>query len=126
MAAHCTGGIRPIASGLSPRVASGRIASQRAAKWPDREGRMRKIGVLRCAVAVLAIVLAGPAAAETVKVGLILPYSGPFAGLGTVMDNAVKLWVAKNGDSVGAHKIEIIRRDEAGPNPDVSKRLAQE
>lgn len=88
---------------------------------------MRDIGMLRYAAAVtLAVVLAGPAAAETVKVGVILPYTGPFAGLGAVMDNAIKLWVAKNGDTVGAHKIEIIRRDETGPNPDVAKRLAQE
>jgi branched-chain amino acid transport system substrate-binding protein len=88
---------------------------------------MRNIGGLRyAAAAMLAVTLAGPAAAETVKVGLILPYSGPFAGLGAVMDNAIKLFVAKNGDTAGAHKIEIIRRDETGPNPDVAKRLAQE
>lgn len=78
------------------------------------------------ALAALLAGLCSPAGAETVKVGVILPYSGPFASLGSVMDNAIKLWVAKNGDSVGGHKIEIIRRDETGPNPDVSKRLAQE
>ena len=71
-------------------------------------------------------IVAGPAGAETVKVGLIVPFSGPFASLGITMDNAIKLFVAKNGDSVGGHKIEIIRRDETGPNPDVAKRLAQE
>ena len=77
--------------------------------------------------AALAAVLAGPAqAAETVKVGLILPYSGVFARLGETMDNAVKLWVEQNGDSAGGTKIEIIRRDETGPNPDTVKRLAQE
>ncbi len=78
------------------------------------------------AVAAVALGVIAPAAAETVKVGVILPYSGPFAGLGAVMDNAIKLWVAKNGETVGAHKIEIIRRDETGPNPEVAKRLAQE
>ncbi len=53
---------------------------------------MRNIGGRRyAAAAMLAVTLAGPAAAETVKVGLILPYSGPFAGLGAVMDNAIKL-----------------------------------
>jgi branched-chain amino acid transport system substrate-binding protein len=87
---------------------------------------MRNLGVLRYAVAALAVILAAPAAAETVKVGVILPYSGPFAGLGAVMDNAIKLYVAKNGDMAGGHKVEIIRRDETGPNPDTAKRLAQE
>jgi branched-chain amino acid transport system substrate-binding protein len=78
------------------------------------------------ATAAVIATVAGPAAAETVKVGLIVPFSGPFASLGITMDNAIKLFVAKNGDSVGGHKIEIIRRDETGPNPDVAKRLAQE
>jgi branched-chain amino acid transport system substrate-binding protein len=75
-------------------------------------------------VAVLIAFAARPAAAESVKVGLILPYSGPFARLGETMDNAVKLWVAQNPAAAGA--IEIIRRDETGPNPDTVKRLAQE
>jgi branched-chain amino acid transport system substrate-binding protein len=74
--------------------------------------------------AILIAIAARPAAAESVKVGLILPYSGPFARLGETMDNAVKLWVAQN--AVAAGGIEIIRRDETGPNPDTAKRLAQE
>ena len=76
-------------------------------------------------VAVLVALAARPAAAaESIKVGLILPYSGPFARLGETMDNAVKLWVAQNPAAAGG--IEIIRRDETGPNPDTVKRLAQE
>ncbi len=77
-------------------------------------------------VAALAFALAKPATAETVKVGVILPYSGAFAGLATTIDNAIKLWVSENGDSVGGNKIELIRRDTTGPNPENSKRLAQE
>jgi branched-chain amino acid transport system substrate-binding protein len=77
-------------------------------------------------VAVAALALATPAAADTVKVGLILPYSGPFASLASIMDDAIKLWMKQNGDTVGSTKIEIIRRDTTGPNPDVAKRLAQE
>jgi len=78
------------------------------------------------AIAATIAIVAAPAAAETVKVGFISTFSGPFASLGITQDNAVKLFVAKNGDSVGGHKIEIIRRDETGPNPDVAKRLVQE
>src|SRR5271170_5942079 len=86
---------------------------------------MRALRSLLCSGIFLAA-LAAPAMADTVKVGLILPYSGVFARLGETMDNAVKLWVAQNGDSVGGSKIEIIRRDETGPNPDTVKRVAQE
>jgi len=69
---------------------------------------------------------AAPARAENVKIGLMLPYSGPFARLAQTMDDAVKLWVQQHGESAGGNKIEIIRRDTTGPNPDVAKRLAQE
>ncbi|MGH7125816.1 MAG: ABC transporter substrate-binding protein [Stellaceae bacterium] len=82
--------------------------------------------LLWAGIAALAIAPAVPAAADTVKVGLILPYSGPFASLASIMDDAVKLWMKQNGDTVGSTKIEIIRRDTTGPNPDVAKRLAQE
>ncbi len=82
--------------------------------------------LLWAGIAAAAIAQAAPAAADTVKVGLVLPYSGPFASLASIMDNAVKLWMKQNGDSIGATKIEIIRRDTTGPNPDVAKRLAQE
>jgi branched-chain amino acid transport system substrate-binding protein len=76
------------------------------------------------ALAILAA--APPAKAETVKIGLILPYSGAFGRLGQTMDEAVKLWAKENGESAGPHKIEIIRRDTGGPSPEVAKRLAQE
>ena len=34
--------------------------------------------------------------------------------------------MAEHGDTVAGKKIEIIRKDSGGPNPDVAKRLAQE
>jgi branched-chain amino acid transport system substrate-binding protein len=79
------------------------------------------------AAAVLLATAAGaPARADTVKVGLILPYSGPFARHAKTQDDAIKLWVKEHGSAVGSHKIEIIRRDTTGPSPDIAKRLAQE
>jgi branched-chain amino acid transport system substrate-binding protein len=82
---------------------------------------------MRAFAALLLIAAAIPARADdTVKIGLILPYSGAFARLANTMDDAIKLWVKQNGDKVGSHKIEIIRRDATGPNPDVAKRLAGE
>ena len=62
----------------------------------------------------------------TVKIGLILPYSGQFADTATQMDNGIKLYMKKYGDTVAGKKIEIIRKDTGGPSPDVAKRLAQE
>lgn len=68
----------------------------------------------------------GASAQETVKIGVILPYSGPFADAANQLDAGIKLYMQKNGDTVAGKKIEIIRKDTGGPAPDVAKRLAQE
>ena len=65
-------------------------------------------------------------AQQTVKIGLIEPYSGQFADAATQQDNAIKLFMKQNGDMVAGKKIEIIRKDVGGINPPVAKRLAQE
>jgi branched-chain amino acid transport system substrate-binding protein len=79
-------------------------------------------------LAIVAAILAASSAqaADTVKIGLIMAYSGQFADTATQMDNAIKLYVKQHGDTVAGKKIEFIRKDTGGPNPDVAKRLAQE
>jgi branched-chain amino acid transport system substrate-binding protein len=65
-------------------------------------------------------------AAEPIKVGLLTPYSGPFADMGRLIDAGVKAYVKAHGDTVAGRKIEVITRDTTGPAPEVGKRLAQE
>jgi branched-chain amino acid transport system substrate-binding protein len=77
----------------------------------------------------LALALFGVAAAsaeDTIKVGLIMPYSGQFADTAAQMDNAIKLYVKQHGDTVAGKKLELIRKDTGGIAPDIAKRLAQE
>ena len=69
---------------------------------------------------------ASAGAQQTVKIGLIMPYSGQFADAATQMDNGVKLYVKEHGDTVAGKKLEFIRKDVGGIAPDVAKRLAQE
>ena len=71
-------------------------------------------------------VVASAAAQETVKVGLLLTYSGPSGLSGQVADNTIKLFQQKNGSVAGSKKIEFIKRDTTGPNPELVKRLTQE
>jgi branched-chain amino acid transport system substrate-binding protein len=74
-----------------------------------------------------AIIGAGAGIAEdTVKIGLIISYSGQFADTGVQMDNAIKLYMKQHGDTVAGKKIELIRKDVGGIAPDVAKRLSQE
>jgi branched-chain amino acid transport system substrate-binding protein len=87
---------------------------------------MRKalVAVFIAAAAMGAI--ASAAAQETVKIGLILAYSGQFADPSAQMDNGIKLYLRQHGDTVAGRKVELIRRDTGGIAPDVAKRLAQE
>ena len=62
----------------------------------------------------------------TIKIGVIAAYSGQFADTAAQIDNGIKLYMKQHGDTVAGKKIEIIRKDTGGPNPDVAKRLAQE
>ena len=66
-------------------------------------------------------------AAEPVKIGLVLPMSGPFAAYGKQIEHGIKLYLATNGDTFGGRKVELILKDDSpGTSGDVSKRLAQE
>ena len=76
--------------------------------------------------AAAALLPSGAQAQGTVKIGIISAYSGQFADTAAQIDNGIKLYMKQNGDTVGGKKIEIIRKDTGGPNPDVAKRLAQE
>ncbi len=66
-------------------------------------------------------------AADPLKIGLVLPMTGPFAAYGKQIEHGVRLYLAKNGDTVAGRKVELIIKDDApGTAGDVSKRLAQE
>jgi len=68
----------------------------------------------------------GALAQETIKIGLILPLSGPFADTANQLNAGIKLYMQQHGDEVAGKKIEIIVKDTGGPAADVAKRLAQE
>lgn len=95
---------------------------------------MRTAGasVLRCgailgAAMTLASIVPSPAAAETIKIGMILTYSGRDAALGEQIDRAVNLFVKLHEKELPSGvKVELIKRDDTGVNPDLAKRLAQE
>jgi len=79
------------------------------------------------AALIAASLLPGAAGAQdTIKIGLIMPYSGQFADAAKQMDDGVKLYVKQHGDKVAGKKLEFIRKDVGGINPPVAKRLAQE
>ncbi len=88
---------------------------------------MKSRTAFKIGLGLVASVLAMSATAQTVKIGFISTYSGPMASLGEEMERAVKLYMKLNGDKLPAGvKVELVARDDGGPNPDKGKQLAQE
>lgn len=65
-------------------------------------------------------------AAEPLKVGLVLPMSGPFAAYGKQIENGARLYLQQSGGSIAGRKVELIIKDDTGVAPEISKRAAQE
>ena len=73
------------------------------------------------------LISGGSTSAQTVKVGIINTYSGPLESQGDQMERGIVLYMKQHAHDLPAGvKIELIRRDDTGPNPEVAKRLAQD
>src|SRR4051794_24419529 len=86
---------------------------------------LRRTFLRAVACAAIAGVTVPAHAQETVKIGLIVPMTGGQAATGKQIDNVIKLYMQRNGDTVAGKKIEVILRDD-GAIPDNTKRAAQE
>ena len=70
---------------------------------------------------------AAPADTKAIKVGIILTYSGPDASIGEAIDRGAELFLRLHGsDLPPGVELQLIKRDETGPTPDVAQRLARE
>jgi branched-chain amino acid transport system substrate-binding protein len=86
--------------------------------------KIKQIALLAALAAASAAPLAH--AQDTIKVGVIAAFSGPFADYGKQMEGGIKAYMAQHGDTVAGKKIQIIYKDTTGPSPEIAKRLAQE
>jgi len=78
-------------------------------------------------LAVLVALGAGGAfAQQPIRIGVIAPFSGPFASVGQEFQAGIKTWMKQNGDVVAGRKIEVLYKDTTGPAPEIAKRMAQE
>ncbi|MGV3549509.1 ABC transporter substrate-binding protein [Rhizobium sp.] len=64
-------------------------------------------------------------AAESVKVGLILPMTGPFASTGRQVQAGINAFMALKGNTAGGKTVEVVLRDDGGV-ADQTRRIAQE
>ncbi|KQY16360.1 amino acid-binding protein [Rhizobium sp. Root73] len=73
-----------------------------------------------------AIIMGSGAYADTIKIGVVGPFSGPFALQGKNFKAGIDAYMAMNGTTIGDDTIEIIYRDLPAADPAQSKALAQE
>src|SRR3569623_183775 len=88
---------------------------------------MKMTRILRfAAIGAFGLTALAAQAEDTIKVGLIAPFSGPFADYGKQMQGGIKAYMQDHGDKVAGKKIELVIKDTTGPSPEIAKRLAQE
>ncbi|CAD5376282.1 Benzoate transport, extracellular ligand-binding receptor [Pseudomonas sp. OF001] len=85
--------------------------------FPIRATSPRKLFATRALTLALTTALAGLAqAAEPVKVGILLPFTGTFAALGEATHNGLKLAIEQQGGKLGGREVEFVVVDsEADP-----------
>src|ERR1700746_2462482 len=87
---------------------------------------MARKHVLSAAVLAASIVAAVPAGAQdTVKIGMVMPLTGPLAAAGQQVLAGARLYIKQHGDMVARKKIELMVRDDASSG-ETGKRLIQE
>lgn len=78
------------------------------------------------AAGLLALAIADPShAQDTIKIGIVGPFTGPFATTGDGFKQGVEAYLAIHGNKVGNRKIEVIYRDSVA-NATTAKALAEE
>src|SRR4030081_2242641 len=77
-------------------------------------------------IAALAVGLGAAAQAETVKVGIMLPFSGVNADLGDAQKKAFDLYLKLHAKDIAPHKVEVVERDEGPPSGANAKTVATE
>jgi branched-chain amino acid transport system substrate-binding protein len=85
-----------------------------------------RLRLLTAALGAAALACSAAANAANVKVGIILTYSGAEAANGQQLDRGIELFREMHPKVPGGHTIELLKRDDTGPNAAVAKRLAQE
>src|SRR5580700_2509724 len=91
--------------------------------------RMKTMVSRKSALVAAALIVAGSSAAQAqdaIKIGVIDQFSGQFADFGQEIGNGIDTYVREHGDTVAGKKIEILRRDQGGPDAEHAKQVAQE
>jgi branched-chain amino acid transport system substrate-binding protein len=87
---------------------------------------MQTFRMLLAGLALLVGSSLGAASAQALKVGVVGPFSGPFADYGKQIQAGIRTYMAQHGNQVAGRKIELVIKDTGGAGPEAAKRLSQE
>ena len=82
----------------------------------------------KCKLVLMCLLCMGTAAtfAADIKIGIVAPFSGPWAYMGQQIKTSAEAYLASQGGKLGGRSVELIYRDTTGPNPSGSKSMVQE
>ncbi len=101
------------------------MRGQKNESWREDRIVVRTVVGICCMGAALLAGSIDATAEETVKIGVVLPMTGPFQSTGWQANAALNLFLQQRGTSVAGKRVELIVRDDGGV-PDNAKRVAQE
>lgn len=88
---------------------------------------MRHLKIAFCCTIIASMfATSSQAQTDTIRIGVITSLSGSAAQSGEQMKAGIDTWLRQHGDTVAGKKLQIIYKDDTGPQPDVAKRLATE
>jgi len=73
-----------------------------------------------------ALFAAAGASAQTVKVGVVLPFTGVGAEFGQQVDRGIQMYMKLNPTAFGPYKVELVKRDSKNPSGAEAKTAVQE
>src|SRR5262245_41800822 len=87
---------------------------------------MLKRLLLGAAAFAISVAVTGNAGAQgTVKIGMVMPLTGPLAAAGQQVLAGARLYIKQHGETVAGKQVELIVRDDASSG-ETGKRLIQE
>src|SRR5512147_161350 len=85
--------------------------------------KAKRVLALAFAAASLAAASAG---AQTVRVGVVLPFTGVGAEFGQQVDRGIQMFMKLNPGAFGPYKVEFVKRDSKNPSGAEAKTAVQE
>jgi branched-chain amino acid transport system substrate-binding protein len=85
-----------------------------------------RVGKLWSGVLATVLAFAGGASAQTVKIGVVLPYTGVGAEFGQQVDRGMQMYMKLNPGAFAPYKVELVRRDSKNPSGAEAKTAVQE